>query len=31
VRSSHLGMAVDPVAIRAVTRALGTGRGSSLL
>jgi triacylglycerol lipase len=28
VRSSHLGMAVDPVAIRAVTRALGTGRGS---
>jgi pimeloyl-ACP methyl ester carboxylesterase len=31
VRSSHLGMAVDPVAIRAVTRALGTGRGSSPL
>ena len=31
VRSSHLGMAVDPVAIRAVTRALGAGRGSSPL
>jgi triacylglycerol lipase len=26
VRSSHLGMVVDPVAIGAVTRALGTGR-----
>jgi hypothetical protein len=27
VRSSHLGMVVDPVAIAAVTHALGTGRG----
>ena len=29
VRSSHLGMVVDPVAIAAVTRALAAGRGST--